>query len=121
MGEGKRTEMVYNLKVGPMSGALRVGKHKIIFGKMYNKQGWYNTDNTALQCARMGTGLVWTLENDGHWASLDTGLVWTLGYSGHWASLEIGYTGHWASLDIGLLDWTDWTGERQDRQDRQDR
>ena len=52
--EGKRTEMVYNLKVGPMSGALRVGKHKIIFGKMYNKQGWYNTDNTALQCARMG-------------------------------------------------------------------
>ena len=46
--------MVYNLKVGPMSGALRVGKHKIIFGKMYNKQGWYNTDNTALQCARMG-------------------------------------------------------------------
>merc|ERR1712088_1292460 len=52
--EGKRTEMVYNLKMGPMSGALRVGKHKIIFGKMYNKQGWYNTDNTALQCARMG-------------------------------------------------------------------
>ena len=46
--------MVYNLKVGPMSGALRVGKHKIIFGKMYNKQGWYDTDNTALQCARMG-------------------------------------------------------------------
>merc|ERR1712117_905494 len=51
---GQRTEMVYNLKVGPMSGALRVGKHKIIFGKMYNKQGWYDTDNTALQCARMG-------------------------------------------------------------------
>merc|ERR1711936_455534 len=51
---GKRTEMVYNLKMGHMSGALRVGKHKIIFGKMYNKQGWYNTDNTALQCARMG-------------------------------------------------------------------
>ena len=46
--------MVYNLKVGPISGALRVGKHKIIFGKMYNKQGWYDTDNTALQCARMG-------------------------------------------------------------------
>ena len=21
---------------------------------MYNKQGWYDTDNTALQCARMG-------------------------------------------------------------------
>jgi len=52
--DGQRTEMVYNLKVGPMSGALRVGKHKIIFGKMYNKQGWYDTDNTALQCARMG-------------------------------------------------------------------
>merc|ERR1712037_370577 len=52
--EGQRTEMVYNLKVSPISGALRVGKHKIIFGKMYNKQGWYDTDNTALQCARMG-------------------------------------------------------------------
>merc|ERR1712203_706446 len=25
-----------------------------IFGKKFNKQGWYDTDNTALQCARMG-------------------------------------------------------------------
>ena len=46
--------MVYNLKVGPMSGAIRHGKYKIIFGKRFNKQGWYDTDNTALQCARMG-------------------------------------------------------------------
>ena len=46
--------MVYNLKVDPMSGAIRHGKYKIIFGKKFNKQGWYDTDNTALQCARMG-------------------------------------------------------------------
>ena len=52
--EGGRQEMVYNLKVGPMSGAIRHGKYKIIFGKRFNKQGWYDTDNTALQCARMG-------------------------------------------------------------------
>ena len=45
-----RDEMVYNLKVGPISGAVRIGPHKIIFGKKFNKQGWYDTDNTALQC-----------------------------------------------------------------------
>merc|ERR1712106_905966 len=45
-----RDEMVYNLKVDPISGAIRIGPHKIIFGKKFNKQGWYDTDNTALQC-----------------------------------------------------------------------
>merc|ERR1712025_1192841 len=45
-----RQEMVYNLKVGPISGAIRIGPHKIIFGKKFNKQGWYDTDSTALQC-----------------------------------------------------------------------
>ena len=45
-----RDEMVYNLKVGPISGAIRIGPHKIIFGKKFSKQGWYDTDNTALQC-----------------------------------------------------------------------
>merc|ERR1712029_208658 len=48
-----RQEMVYNLKVNPISGAYRFGPHKIIFGKKFNKQGWYDTDNTALQCSRM--------------------------------------------------------------------
>jgi len=48
--ENVRDEMVYNLKVDPISGAVRVGPHKIIFGKKFNKQGWYDTDNTAVQC-----------------------------------------------------------------------
>merc|ERR1712025_807991 len=48
-----RQEMVYNLKMNPISGAYRFGDHKIIFGKKFNKQGWYDTDNTALQCSRM--------------------------------------------------------------------
>ena len=48
-----RQEMVYNLKVNPISGAYRYGPYKIIFGKKFNKQGWYDTDNTALQCSRM--------------------------------------------------------------------
>merc|ERR1712106_1132235 len=52
-GEEAREEMVYNLKVGPMSGAVRLGPHKILFGKKFNKQGWYDTDNTALQCDRL--------------------------------------------------------------------
>ena len=48
-----REEMVYNLKNSPLSGAYRKGPFKIIFGKKFNKQGWYDTDNTALQCSRM--------------------------------------------------------------------
>ena len=44
--ENVRDEMVYNLKAGPISGAIRIGPHKIIFGKKFNKQGWYDTDNT---------------------------------------------------------------------------
>merc|ERR1711879_378467 len=52
-GSSVSKEMVYNLKKDPISGALRYGNYKIIFGKKFNKQGWYNTDNTALQCSRM--------------------------------------------------------------------
>jgi len=48
-----REEMVYNLKSDPISGAFRHGPYKIIFGKKFNKQGWYDTDNVALQCSRM--------------------------------------------------------------------
>ena len=47
-----RKEMVYNLKMGPVSGAIRVGDFKLLFGKKFNKQGWYDVDNTALQCSR---------------------------------------------------------------------
>ena len=52
-GAGPRDEMVYNLKLGPVSGALRLGDHKLLFGKRFQKQGWYDVDNTALQCNRM--------------------------------------------------------------------
>merc|ERR1711953_619360 len=52
-GQNVREEMVYNLKNNPLSGAYRKGPYKIIFGKKFNKQGWYDTDNTALQCSRM--------------------------------------------------------------------
>ena len=45
--------MATALQVGPISGAVRIGPHKIIFGKKFNKQGWYDTDNTALQCDRL--------------------------------------------------------------------
>jgi hypothetical protein len=31
--------MVYNLKLGPVSGALRLGHYKILFGKRFQKQG----------------------------------------------------------------------------------
>ena len=47
-----RQEMVYNLKMDPVSGAIRVGNYKLLFGKKFNKQGWYDVDNTALQCSR---------------------------------------------------------------------
>merc|ERR1719336_1401070 len=52
-GQSVRQEMVYNLKTSPLAGAYRYGAYKIIFGKKFNKQGWYDTDNTALQCSRM--------------------------------------------------------------------
>lgn len=52
-GQNVREEMVYNLRKVPLSGAYRRGPYKIIFGKKFNKQGWYDTDNTALQCSRM--------------------------------------------------------------------
>jgi len=50
--EDARKEMVYNLKVGPVSGAIRLGDYKLLFGKKFNKQGWYDVDNTALHCDR---------------------------------------------------------------------
>ena len=49
----RRTEMVYNLRIDPVQGAIRVGDFKIIFGKKFNKQGWYDVDTIALQCNRL--------------------------------------------------------------------
>ena len=50
-GESAREEMVYNLQTRPLSGAYRKGDFKIIFGRV-GKSGWYDTDNTALQCSK---------------------------------------------------------------------
>jgi len=47
-----RTEMVYNLKEGP-SGAIRVGDYKLLFGKKFNKQGWYDIDSLAIKCNKL--------------------------------------------------------------------
>ena len=30
----------------------RIGDYKLLFGKKFNKQGWYDVDNSALQCQR---------------------------------------------------------------------
>ena len=45
--------MVYNLISDPLSGAYRKGPFKIIFGVKFSRQGWYDTDHTALQCSRI--------------------------------------------------------------------
>merc|ERR1719474_131489 len=52
LGEEARQEMVYNLKAGP-TGAIRVGDYKLLFGKKFNKQGWYDIDTQAIKCSRL--------------------------------------------------------------------
>ena len=63
--QGPRQEMVYNLKLEPMSGAVRQGRFKLIFGRKFAKQGWYDTDHTALVCSRDGrNGVVVSSEGE---------------------------------------------------------
>merc|ERR1711971_154292 len=40
----KRTTVVYNLKIKPVTGAIRVGDFKLMFAPQFNKDGWYNPD-----------------------------------------------------------------------------
>merc|ERR1711936_732934 len=40
----KRTTVVYNLKMKPVTGAIRVGDFKLMFAPHFNKDGWYNPD-----------------------------------------------------------------------------
>ena len=44
-GGGARTSLVYNLKILPVSGAVRVGQHKLMFAPKFNKDGWYDIDS----------------------------------------------------------------------------
>jgi len=39
-----RQDMVYNIKMIPVSGAVRVGKYKLIFDESFKQDGWYNND-----------------------------------------------------------------------------
>ena len=39
-----RKIMVYNLKILPVEGAIRVGDFKLMFGRDFKKDGWYDTD-----------------------------------------------------------------------------
>ena len=45
-GASSRTDIVYNLKIKPMSGAIRVGDYKLMFAPRFNKDDWYNPDAT---------------------------------------------------------------------------
>ena len=41
----KRTEIVYNLKMIPSPmGAIRMGPYKLMFGKNFKRDGWYDID-----------------------------------------------------------------------------
>lgn len=39
-----RTEMVYNMKMLPPQGAIRIGPYKLMYANKFNKDGWYNID-----------------------------------------------------------------------------
>ena len=43
--EGTRKEMVYNLKIKPLQGAIRMGKYKLMFSQKFHKDKWFNIDN----------------------------------------------------------------------------
>jgi len=43
-----RTELVYNLKMIPPQGAVRVGQYKLMFARKFNKDGWYDIDRVKL-------------------------------------------------------------------------
>ena len=46
--EANRQTMVYNLKILPVSGAIRVGPYKLMFAPKFNKDEWYNPDNKTI-------------------------------------------------------------------------
>ena len=48
LSHSNRTEIVYNLKILPVSGAIRVGDYKLMFARKFNKDGWYNIDKQGV-------------------------------------------------------------------------
>ena len=48
LSESNRTEIVYNLKILPVTGAIRVGDFKLMFARKFNKDGWYNIDKQGV-------------------------------------------------------------------------
>ena len=58
----KRSEMVYNLRIAPLSGAFRVGPHKLIFGRDFKKNNWYDIDTVMLprSCSLKDGGIIVT-------------------------------------------------------------
>lgn len=47
-----RSEMVYNLKMSPPSGAIRVGSYKLMFARNFTKDNWYDIDSVSLPISR---------------------------------------------------------------------
>ena len=43
-----RDTMVYNLKILPVQGAIRVGDYKLMFAPQFNKDGWYDPDSAGV-------------------------------------------------------------------------
>jgi len=43
-GRSARMDLVYNLKVIPVQGAIRVGDYKLMFANKFVKDGWYDPD-----------------------------------------------------------------------------
>ena len=43
-----RTELVYNLKMIPPQGAIRVGQYKLMFANKFHKDGWYDIDRVKV-------------------------------------------------------------------------
>ena len=48
LSESNRKEIVYNLKILPVTGAIRVGDFKLMFARKFNKDGWYNIDKQGV-------------------------------------------------------------------------
>ena len=47
-----RSEMVYNLKMEPPMGAVRLGAYKLMFAKNFTKDNWYDIDSVSLPESR---------------------------------------------------------------------
>ena len=51
-GKSERSDLVYNLKMAPPSGAIRVGSYKLMFARNFTKDNWYDIDSVSLPRSR---------------------------------------------------------------------